>query len=74
MLNEKKYNLIDKDNKIPEDEPVFLLRAKDRHSFMALVAYMARCKGERHCEKLTKIARSFLQWQGANPDLVKEPD
>ena len=79
MLNESKYNspaAVNKDSgkSIPIDEPVFLIRARDKHSFSVLADYMCKCSDPDHKDAIFQASIKFNDWQRANRDLVKEPD
>ncbi len=63
---------------IPDDEPVFIMRAKDscapqainQYAELAIVAgspseFAAACR---------RVATQFREWQGENQDKVKTPD
>ena len=62
------YNkrIIDKEGKIPEDEPVFLLRAQDVHAPSTLRHYakLLEESGDREmAEELRSHARAMVVWQ-----------
>jgi hypothetical protein len=59
---------------IPDDEPVFILRAKDANAFDALSDYAIYCDNEAHILAVDECMNKFATWQKANPDKVKEPD
>lgn len=59
---------------IPDDEPVFILRAKDVAALMALQAYELACANEEHRQAVTHRIYDFKKFQRAHPDEVKEPD
>jgi hypothetical protein len=73
------YNRIqDPAGKIGDDEPVFLLRAKDKYAPMALIGWIAmQLNDPNHDGALIDLAvghvRAMQQWQAANgckvPDL-----
>lgn len=71
------YNrrIIDLENKIPDDEPVFLLRAQDKHAPSTLRFYAQLLKedgDEAMAEELLVHARNMLIWQKSVR--VKKPD
>ena len=62
---------------IPEDEPLFLLRARDRLAFDAIRHYYLlsvadQCR-EDHKESLLQTIARFSKWQDDNPGRVKQP-
>lgn len=61
---------------IPEDEPVFVLRAQDVLSTHAIEAYYKACVGsglpESHTEAVRAAHNDFVEWQDHNP--IKIPD
>ena len=63
---------------IPEDEPIFILRAQDRAAPNAVDEYghMAERIGasEKFCVGVDRCAAEFDAWQVANPQRVKVPD
>lgn len=59
---------------IPSDEPVFILRAKDKHSLATLIHYKAECNDEHHKQSVDGRIQEFLHFQTHNPELVREPD
>lgn len=72
------YNRIqDPEGKIPADEPVFLLRAKDRYAPAALISWIAmQLSDPGHDRALIDLAashvRAMQQWQQENG--CKTPD
>ena len=79
MLNEKKYDIpkaTNRDTKteIPEDEPVFLLRAKDRLSTDVLKHYAAAFQSGEMKSNLQYVIGCFEVWQYENKDKCKSPD
>ncbi len=59
---------------IPDDEPVFILRAKDTNSYLALDNYLQLCENGEQQKSIDALIDIFDKWQKANPDKVKEPD
>ena len=60
---------------IPEDEPAFVLRARDFYALAALYAYLDRCH-EQYPEFRTQIENicdEFYEWRSANADKLKYP-
>jgi len=71
--------------KIPEDEPVFILRAKDIYSPAAIAAWaglvQAPIEGKkasgasiRKAQEAMYDAKMFRAWQAVNKNKVKVPD
>lgn len=58
---------------VPEDEPLFILRAKDRNALPALVAYSALCVSLEHKEEVTKSVNDFVRFRNQNPNVMGEP-
>lgn len=62
---------------IPDDEPIMILRAKDRLAYAALDRYyrlsLARCDGA-HCESVAERMQAFQRFSEEHPDRVKIPD
>ena len=59
---------------IPDDEPVFVLRAKDPRAMVALTAYYAAINDPAHGLAVAARIESFKAFALANPDKMKEPD
>lgn len=62
-----------------EDEPIFILRAQDILSVMAIRHYASLienyCYHDTHqLESVVQAANEFAQWQRENPGKVKLPD
>lgn len=61
---------------VPDDEPVFIFRAKDRKALAILVAYQAICDD---LEQRAQVANpdvsgeDFRLFQMNHPELMKEP-
>ncbi|HEY4787618.1 MAG TPA: hypothetical protein VIH57_16285 [Bacteroidales bacterium] len=71
------YNkrIIDKEGKIPEDEPVFLLRAQDKYAPSTLRFYARLLEEDGNiemAEELRNHARQMIVWQKSVK--VKSPD
>jgi hypothetical protein len=78
---ERKYDAVDgkivnraTGKPIPDDEPIFIFRAKDQISLVALVAYSNMCSDDLHRKVILGRLQDFIAWQEANLDKVKEPD
>ncbi len=63
---------------LPEGEPLFLLRAKDKCAMAALKAYVTECQAQGsppdQVESVNKQIQNFRDWQNQNPDTVKVSD
>jgi hypothetical protein len=71
------YNrrIVDLEGKIPDDEPVFLLRAQDKHAPETLRFYAKLLMEEGNvsmAEELLNHARNMIVWQKSVK--VKSPD
>ena len=58
---------------IPEDEPLFVLRAKDKNALPTLMGYLALCNDLRHREEVFKSIQDFKDFATDNPETMKEP-
>ena len=62
---------------IPDDEPIFILRARDVHAVKVLKAYYRElpfsAKGD-HATAVKLRIEQFQDFAGANPARMKEPD
>ena len=79
MPIDRKYGQITMERgKFNEDEPVFVLRAMDWLSVMAISTYLSGCKKadceESHIGAVEDAMADFLKWQARNLDKVKKPD
>lgn len=79
-MHERKYEI--KDNKIvkrsnqvpiPQDEPLFIFRAKDRKALAALVAYNIILDSFEQRAEVSKSIEDFRAFAEAHPELMKEP-
>lgn len=59
---------------IPDDEPVFILRAQDMHALHALRHYLVFCAEPDHQEAVQKRIADFEAFAAAHPERMKEPD
>lgn len=59
---------------IPDDEPVFVLRAKDRKAHVALMAYCRACDDEAHRDNVLQRLGDFESFSFEHPTRMKEPD
>jgi len=76
--DEKLGTVLDEFGKLGHDEPVFVIRAKDKSAPAAIRAYanVAREAGadDSHVRAARAVAAGFEEWQHRNPALVKCPD
>jgi hypothetical protein len=77
------YNKVKQLLDIPEDEPIFIIRAQDRFSVKTIQSYrkMVRDGSKIGAEKLFSwyedvgsVISDFINWQRDNRDKVKVPD
>jgi len=80
-LRERKYDiennrLVKRDGKIPlpEDEPLFVLRAQDKYALVVLGAYYALTQSLPHKEAVLKVIKDFQDFERKHPDRMKYPD
>lgn len=70
------HRMIDK--AFANDEPVFVIRAKDIHSTRALAAYLQSLRGggspPETLEDVERIFRAFRTWQTDHSEQVRYPD
>ena len=59
---------------IPDDEPLFILRAKDSNALPTLMAYIAICFDLNHRELVMKSVLDFKEFSIKHPELMAEPD
>lgn len=80
---EPKYTVSSKDGRIvnrstgkpiPDDEPVFILRAKDPHAARAIQYYIDLCKNADHRAVAKSRLLDFIEFAAKNPDRLREPD
>ncbi len=79
-MYERKYTI--KDNKlvkrsnqvpVPEDEPLFIFRAKDRKALAAMVAYSLILDNLDQKAEVTKSVNDFRRFQEEHPEKMAEP-
>jgi hypothetical protein len=60
---------------IPDDEPVFILRAKDILAIDTLEEYTELLPPNTdHFKAINNVRKKFNNWRAANQDKIKEPD
>ena len=79
-MHERKYTiqnnkLVKKSNlvPVPDDEPVFIFRAKDRKALAALVAYHVILDNLDQKAEVYKSINDFRAFQEMNPEKMAEP-
>jgi hypothetical protein len=80
MADDSKYGKLDIPG-IPDDEPVFVLRAKDKLAVRTLYKYeiLAMSRGgsdipQEFLDNVTQVIDKFEEWAEKNPDKMKLPD
>ena len=58
---------------IPDDEPVFILRARDRHALAAIQFYKELVEVDHHAQAIQETIEAFEQFAAEHPDRMKEP-
>lgn len=58
---------------IPDDEPVFVLRAKDSRALQALWSYLNVCKDDYHRAAIRARIKQFTVFAANHPDRMQEP-
>lgn len=58
---------------IPDDEPVFILRAQDVHAVDAIIAYSSLCESSEHRAAVLERAKAFQTFADAHAERMKEP-
>lgn len=59
--------------KIPQDEPVILFRARDQHSLSVLKFYESLITDQHHRAALIDKIGEFRSFKNNHPDRMKEP-
>ncbi len=81
-MHERKYT-INEDGKlvrrvdgvpVPDDEPLFILRAQDKNTLPVLLAYHIICQDLSHKANVVKSIKDFQTFQNKHPERMKEPD
>jgi hypothetical protein len=74
-----RFGLIKRSNEdpVPEDEPVFILRARD-HLAVAAIEYYERLSladgcNDYHQGGMVRVIAAFKEWAAQNPDKMKQP-
>lgn len=59
---------------IPDDEPIFILRAKDVLAEQTLHYYLTMVATEQHKQAIKHRIQDFQRFRGEHPDRMKAPD
>ena len=78
---EPKYGIRDKrivnrhsGEPIPDDEPIFIFRAKDRLAVRILTAYFSAIEDPEHARAVVARLEDFKRFAREHPDRMKDPD
>lgn len=79
-MNERKYKIKDgilvkrdKEIPVPDDEPLFIFRAKDRKALAALVAYNMILDNLDQKQSVMESINDFRRFQEKYPERMAEP-
>ena len=80
--NDPKYGINEEDQicniatskPIPDDEPIFILRAKDELAAQTIAYYLNMVATEEHNAAVKSRLSDFQQFKRINPERVKMPD
>jgi len=59
---------------IPNDEPVFILRARDKNAALAIAYYKKLCCNKDHQATVNDRLHQFVDYAHEHPECMKEPD
>ena len=59
---------------IPDEEPIFILRAKDKNAALLLAHYKKLCFHETHKNAINNRLHDFVAFANEYPERMKEPD
>lgn len=59
---------------IPDDEPVFILRAKDVNASQTILNYARLCRNSDHKASVLYRFDQFCDFSSEHPERMKEPD
>jgi len=62
--------------RIPSDEPLFLIRARDHHAYDTLMHYRSLCLSDcndLHVAGIDQTIRKFIAFANDHPERMKEP-
>lgn len=79
--NEPKYAIQDgqlinrqSGERIPADEPLFILRARDIHAAGAIAFYFRGIHNDEHRDAVGRRLKQFNDFASEHPERMKEPD
>lgn len=58
---------------IPDDEPIFILRARDIHAVAAMAYYAELCSIEKHVDVVNSRIADFERFAELHVDRMQEP-
>ena len=80
MLNNTKFEivnnqltLVDSGEVIPDNEPGFILRGKDRRALSTIGCYQGVCALGDEWKQVQKVIESFREFRENNPELMANP-
>ena len=59
---------------IPDDEPITIFRARDKHARSTLMHYFTRVKDNNHASAVLDRLQDFQKFRTDHPNRMKEPD
>jgi len=59
---------------IPDDEPIFILRGRDKYAADVLVYYEQMVADQNHAKAVSIRRKQFERFAKENPTRMKEPD
>ena len=59
---------------IPDDEPIFVFRAKDRLAVRILTAYFSAIEDPEHARAMAVRLEDFKRFAREHPERMKDPD
>lgn len=79
MAKDNKYgDVVLEHGHIPEDEPVVVFRARDKHLPEILDLYHTLCQNGgspvRHLDLINESMQEIIDWQNENPGKVRVPN
>ncbi len=60
--------------RIPDDEPIFILRAKDKHAIKTILYYRSQVKKTELAAMVKRRVDEFDEFREQYPNRMKEPD
>lgn len=69
--------LVGQSGPVPDDEPLFILRARDVNAIPTLRQYFqiaSRNSASQHVRAITEAIERFQTFKESNPDRIKVPD